>query len=150
MEIKSFLALHWSLLLMFLRLFMVCEITHFGYYGATVWALIHRQLSAPMRKTSPIHSCTYNQNDKTLPLPRHYCRILSPSLGVGKHFLRRATVKILLLPRAACSYYSYNRFENVKKVFHELPQNECNNSHYRLSKNAVSNETCGKNMVILI
>jgi len=28
--------------------------------------------------------------------------------GVGKHFLRRATLKILLLPRAACSYYIYS------------------------------------------
>jgi len=25
--------------------------------------------------------------------------------GVGKHFLRRATLRILLLPMAACSYY---------------------------------------------
>jgi len=52
---------------------------------------------------------------------------------VGKHFLRRATLKILLLPRAACSYYIYyinNRFENLKRVLHELPQNEGNNSHF--------------------
>jgi len=41
-------------------------------------------------------------------------------------------------------YYNYNRFENFKKVLHELPQNEGNNSHFRLSKNAVSNETYGK------
>jgi len=27
--------------------------------------------------------------------------------GMGKHFLRRATLKILLLSRAACSYYIY-------------------------------------------
>jgi len=26
----------------------------------------------------------------------------TPRAGVGKHFLRRATLKILLLPRAAC------------------------------------------------
>jgi len=68
---------------------------------------------------------------------------------MGKHFLRRATLKILLLPRAACSYYIYfiyNRFETLKKVLHELPQNEGNNSHFRLSKNAVSNETCGKKL----
>ena len=43
-------------------------------------------------------------------------------------------------------YYIYNRFENLKKVLHELPQNEGNNSHFRLSKNAVSNETCGKKL----
>jgi len=70
-------------------------------------------------------------------------------IGVGKHFLRKATLKILLLPRAACSYYIcyiYNRLENLKKVLHELPQNEDNNSHFRLSKNAVSNETCGKKL----
>jgi len=39
------------------------------------------------------------------------------SSGVGKHFLQRATLKILLLPRAACLYYIYyiyNRFENLK------------------------------------
>jgi len=35
--------------------------------------------------------------------------------GVGKHFLRRAALKILLLPMAACSYYIYNRFETFKK-----------------------------------
>ena len=69
--------------------------------------------------------------------------------GVGKHFLRRATLKILLLPlpRAACSYYIYyicNRFENFKKVLHELPKNEGNNGDFRLSKSAVSNETCGE------
>jgi len=58
--------------------------------------------------------------------------------GAGKHFLRRATLKILLLPRAACSnyiYYIYNRFETLKKVLHELPQSEGNGSHFRLSKN---------------
>jgi len=70
------------------------------------------------------------------------------STGVGKHFLRRATLKILLLPRAACSYYIYyiyDRFDNFKKVLHKLPQNEGNNIPFRLSKKAVSNETCGKN-----
>ena len=44
--------------------------------------------------------------------------------GMGKHFLLRAPFKILLLPRAACSYYiyyMYNRFENFKNVLHELP-----------------------------
>jgi len=73
--------------------------------------------------------------------------------GVGKHFLRRATLKILLLPRAASSYYIYylyNRFENLKKVLHGVPQNEGNNSQFRLSKNAFSNEKCGKNLIILI
>jgi len=62
--------------------------------------------------------------------------------GVGKHFLRWATLKILLLLSAACSYYIYyiyNRFENLKIVLHELRQNEGYNSHFRLSKNAVSN-----------
>jgi len=68
---------------------------------------------------------------------------------VGKHFLRKATLKILLIPRAACSYYiyyTYNPFENLKKVLHELTQNEGNNSHFRLSKNAISNETCEKKL----
>jgi len=37
-----------------------------------------------------------------------------------------------------------NRFENFEKFLHGLPQNEGNNSHFRLSKNAVSIETCGK------
>jgi len=63
---------------------------------------------------------------------------LYPRTGVGKHFLRRATLKILLLRRAACSYYYiYNRFENLEKGLHELSQNEGNNSPFRLSKNAV-------------
>jgi len=56
---------------------------------------------------------------------------------MGKHFLRRAKLKILLLPRAACLYYIYyiyNRFENLKKVLHELPKNEGNNSHLQLRK----------------
>jgi len=39
-------------------------------------------------------------------------------------------------------YYIYNYFENLKKVLHELPQNEGNNSHFLLSKNVVSDETC--------
>jgi len=67
--------------------------------------------------------------------------------GVGKHFLRRVTLKILLQPGVLCSYYMnyiYNRFENFEKVLYELPQNESNNSHFRLSKNVASNETCGK------
>jgi len=58
-------------------------------------------------------------------------------------------LKILLQLRAACSYYIYyisSRFENFKKVLPELPQNEGNNSHFRLSKHAVSNETCGKKL----
>jgi len=68
---------------------------------------------------------------------------------VDKHFLRRATFKILLLSRVARSYHIYciyDRFETLKKVLHELPQNKGNNRHFRLSKNAVSNETCGKNL----
>ena len=43
-------------------------------------------------------------------------------------------------------YYICNRFENFKNVLHELPQTEGNNSHFRLNKNAVSNETCGKKL----
>jgi len=39
---------------MLLGLFMVCEIAHFGYNGATVCILIHRQLSASKWKSSPI------------------------------------------------------------------------------------------------
>jgi len=73
--------------------------------------------------------------------------------GVGRHCRQRATLKILLLPRAACSYYIYyiyNRFKNFKKVLHKLPQNEGNNSHFRLSKSVVSNETCAKKLDSLI
>jgi len=47
-------------------------------------------------------------------------------------------------------HLQYNRFENLKKVLHELPHNEDSSSHFQLRKNAVSNETCGKNLVILI
>jgi len=46
---------------MLIRLFMVCEIAHFEYNGATVWIVIHRQLSAPIRKSFPILSCHYDQ-----------------------------------------------------------------------------------------
>jgi len=42
-----------SLLLILLWLFMVCESAHFGYNSATVCILIHRQLSAPIWKSSP-------------------------------------------------------------------------------------------------
>jgi len=38
---------------------MVCEIAHFAYNGATMFTLIHRQLSALKLKSSPICSCTY-------------------------------------------------------------------------------------------
>jgi len=34
---------------MLLRIFMVCEIAHFGYNGATLCMLIHWQLSAPIQ-----------------------------------------------------------------------------------------------------
>jgi len=85
----------------------------------------------------------------TSPLAKivSWCLLSRP--GVGKHFLQRATLKILLLLRAACSYYIYyiyNRFENFKIVLHELPQNEGNNSHFQLSTNGVSHETCGKKL----
>jgi len=56
--IKCCLAQH----LMLLWLCMFCEIVHFGYNGATVCILIHRQLSA---RKSPIHSYTYDQNHKS-------------------------------------------------------------------------------------
>jgi len=45
---------------------MVCEIAHFGYNGATVCIPIHPQFSAPMRKSPPIHFCTYDQNHRSL------------------------------------------------------------------------------------
>jgi len=47
--------------------------------------------------------------------------------------------------RAPCIWtFIYNRFRNFNKSFlHQLAQNEGNNSLYPLSKNAVSNETCG-------
>ena len=51
-----------SSLLILLWLFMVCEIAHFGYNSATVCILIHRQLSAPIWKSSPNNFYTYNQN----------------------------------------------------------------------------------------
>jgi len=49
---------------------MVCEIAHFVYSGATGGTLIHRQLSRPMRKPSPIHSCTYDQKYETFTSSR--------------------------------------------------------------------------------
>jgi len=54
-------------------------------------------------------------------------------------------------PHARFTCIASNRFENLKKGLHELPQNEGNNSHFRLSKNAVSNAACGKkNLIVLI
>jgi len=41
---------------------MVCEVAHFGYNGAIVCILIHRRLSAPIRKSSPLHFYTYEHN----------------------------------------------------------------------------------------
>ena len=52
----------------------------------------------------------------------------------GQHFLRRTTLKTSLLPGTA---YSCNRFEDFNKTFYT------SNSHFRFSKYAVSNETCG-------
>jgi len=53
-------------------------------WDCTVWVqcaavsiLVHRQLSAPMRKSSPIHSCTHDQNHKSTsstPLSHFYRR----------------------------------------------------------------------------
>jgi len=36
--------------------------------------------------------------------------------------------------------------KTLKNVLYELPQNEGNNSHFWLSKNAVSNEMYGKKL----
>ena len=69
------MALYWSSLLILIWLFMVCKIAQFGYDAATVCILIHRQLSAPMRKSSSIHSCPYDQNHSSFPLPQCHCRI---------------------------------------------------------------------------
>jgi len=74
-KIKSCLALYWSSLLMLLLLFRVCEIAHFGQNSATVWILIHRQLSEPIQKLSPIHSCSYNQNHYSASTSRRHYRI---------------------------------------------------------------------------
>jgi len=74
-KFKFCLALYWSSVLTLLWLFMVCVITHFAYNGATVCMLIYRQLSAPIRKSSPIHSCTYAGIIRALPLPQHHCLI---------------------------------------------------------------------------
>jgi len=41
---------------------MVCEIAHLGYNGATCGILIQWQLSTSIRKLSPIHFCTYDNN----------------------------------------------------------------------------------------
>ena len=41
---------------------------HTAYNRATICILIHRQLSAPIQKSPPIHSCTYDQNHKSTSL----------------------------------------------------------------------------------
>jgi len=65
-ETRPCLALHWSSFRMLLLLFMVCGIAHFGCYSATVCILIPWQLSAPVRRCFPMHSCTYDQNHWSL------------------------------------------------------------------------------------
>jgi len=65
---------------MLLLLFMVCDIAHFGYNGATVCTLIHRQLSAPMRKPSSIHCCAR-------PIPQRCCRISIAGTQISLHTL---------------------------------------------------------------
>jgi len=117
---------------------------HLSFWGpAQVWPIWPF-----VWKTWKYASLMRNAPSKIYPL---WCRIWFCDClrsGVGKHFLRRATLTILLLPRPACSYliyYTYNRYENLK-VLHELSQNEGNKSHFRLSKNAVSNETSAKKL----
>jgi len=75
---KSCLALYWSTFLTLLWLFMVCEIAHFGYNGATVCILIYQQLSAPVRESSAIHSCTFKTRIiRALPFRRRVVAFLS-------------------------------------------------------------------------
>jgi len=71
---------------------MFYEIAHFRYTGATVCILIHRLLSAPMRKSSHSHSCTYDyeydQNHKSLStsstsLSHFYWRDADLSASIG-------------------------------------------------------------------
>jgi len=51
---------------------MVCDIAYFGYNGATVCVLIHRQLSA--RKSLPFTPVHTIRITRALPLPRRLCR----------------------------------------------------------------------------
>jgi len=44
---------------------MVCEIALFRYNGATVCIMIDEEFFAPIRKSSPIHFCAYDQNHKS-------------------------------------------------------------------------------------
>jgi len=52
---------------------MVYEIAEFGYNCAAVCILFHRQLSAPIRKSSSYHSCTTTRIMRALP--QRHCRI---------------------------------------------------------------------------
>jgi len=45
-----------------------CEIAHFGYNDATVCILIHRHLSAPMRKSSPFTPVLITRIIRALPI----------------------------------------------------------------------------------
>jgi len=47
-------------------------------------------------------------------------------------------------------YGTYNHFENLKKVLHELPQNEGKNSHFQLVKMWFQMKCVEKNLINLI
>jgi len=52
---------------------MTCDIARFGYNGATVCILIHRELSA--RNSLPFTPVLTIRIIRTLPLPRRLCRV---------------------------------------------------------------------------
>ena len=74
-KLRLSLALYWSSLLILLSLFMACEIAHFGCNSAIVCILIQWQLTALMRKSSLIHSCTYDQNNYSPSTFWRHCHI---------------------------------------------------------------------------
>jgi len=52
---------------------MLCDIAHFGYKGATVCILIHRELSA--QKSLPFTPVLIIRIIRAIPLPRRLCRV---------------------------------------------------------------------------
>jgi len=74
----------------------------------------------------------------------------NPITGLGKHFLRRATLKTLLLPRAACSYYIYyiyKRFEKFYMNYHKMKVTIVNSGWMKMRFQMKRVE---KNLIILI
>jgi len=89
---------------------------HTAYNRATICILIHRQLSAPIQKSPPIHSCTYDQNHKSTSLTSlsHFYRAvadLSASVEPAECLAAYNTVHT-----AQCTHFQWLRKNLISKL----------------------------------